>query len=201
MCVIESPSVGGLGSIATKFLPANGNGADTGEWDDHAFGDVDEVPADLDGTTVDKASTVGDKQSYDFVNPGETPLAMQVSGVAKSSDGNKDAKAYTFDGTNRDYQDTRAYAVNFGSLRTAELPKTTMPDGSAITESAVNSMEVGMELVSIGTTGTLDLDQIGLEEMVAGAQSQPSDFPEGEAITSIDRGIARGVDRGANRGV
>ena len=179
MCVTENPIVGGLGSIATKFLPANGNGADTGEWDDHAFGDVDEVPADLDGTTVDKASTAGDKQSYDFVNPGETPLAMQVVGVAKTSTGANTAKAYTFDGTNRDYQETKPYgnANRFISLRTTELPKTTMPDGSAITESGVNSMEVGMELVTVDTTGTLDLDQIGLEEMVAGAQSQPSDFP------------------------
>ena len=29
MSIIENPSVGGIGSIATKFLPANGNGADT----------------------------------------------------------------------------------------------------------------------------------------------------------------------------
>ena len=178
--IIENPTSSGLGSVATRYKKANSNGGDA-TFTDQAFGDVDDLPADLGTGAVDTGDAVGERNSYglEIVSNNETPLAVVPVGSGEAASGFNLHKLYLFDGTTRDYTDDAGSLI--GSMRQLHLSsgvaKTKMPDGSAFTETKFNDdLQVGVEIVTLGGS-TFSLDQIGVEYMIAGARTQPSDFP------------------------
>ena len=183
----EDPVDGGLGAVTTRYKKADGNGADTGEWLDHAFGDVDEVDTTVDTASKDSANAAGEKQTYDVeaVTGDEVPLAVQAVGAWQRTDTSVTGRTYLYDGTTRDFGETMPLTLNnYSFLGNNSIDNATKcynfhPDGSAWTKNNFASIEVGAEVVA-RTSGQLDLTQIGAEYMIAhtGDQgTQPATFP------------------------
>lgn len=195
----ESPNTTPIGSITTVLKIPKANGADgdfnTGTGTNPNWEDVDEIPPDG-ATSYDEGDVAGDQQSYEpeDADVDDIPLAIQVIGQG-SRNGATELVARTYileDGT-RDYSDAyiaahTAYSYLFGAK--ASPPAVTTKtyntvNGKTITESLFNTIEVGVEIVSIAAAATYRVSQIGAEYMIEGPKALPADFPATDVLTIV----------------
>ena len=177
---LETPTHTPVGHVEVKAKVPNGAGTDNGfdVGGAPSYLDVDERPNDGD-TTYDEGDAAGEKQSYADQNAdgGDVPLAFNINGAWRRTGSAANAKGYVYDGATRDY------GQGFGATSTAYLGiqgpsggrTYNRVNGAVLTEALFNSLEVGLEIVSV--TGAVRLSNIGLEYAIEN-KALPSDYPD-----------------------
>ncbi len=188
----KSPNTTPIGSVTTVFKVPKANGTDgdfdTGTGTNPDWNDVKEIPPDG-VTSYDEADTTGDQQSYepDDADGGDTPLAIQIVGQGARNAGVAAVlKNYLLESSTYDYTDDwNTTGVGYRVLRGALTVMKTYNEvnGKALTEALFNTLEVGVEAVSLGGGETFRLSQIGLEYMKEGPKAIPGDFPTTSVAT------------------
>lgn len=198
-----APNTDPIGSITTRFKVPTANGTD-GDFDTGSpdWNDVKEIPHDGD-TSYDEGDAADQKQSYAIANAtgGDTPLAIQVIGAAKETAVNAVVKSYIYDGSTRDYEDNNRGLFNVydnlsPNFNDGGITTYNRINGAPITESLFNTLEAGVEVISLSEDVEARLTQIGLEYIVEGPYALPDDFPAilphlhaGAALGSANVGI------------
>jgi hypothetical protein len=215
MCVQvlnKSPNTTAIGSITTRYKIPTGNGTD-GDFATGSGGGghpdwqlVDEIPSDG-VTTYDEGDAAGEKQSYAITDATgvEVPLAIQVIGSASRLDANAlTARTYILESSTQDVGDTYSPSHTVYGYLTGTLPPggEVSPiirtynevNGNTITNALFDGLEAGVEIITRAAGATYRVSQIGLEYMIEGPQSLPSDFPstDVQTITTQAAGAALG---------
>lgn len=183
-----TPNTTPIGSCTTAVLMPTGAGTEDGDFDagvgaaNPSHLNVDEIPPDA-NTTYDEGGTLGDQQSYEVADPGNTPLALQVIGAGGLGAGLPFFRPYIY------YDGVRDYAGNIGTgagsayrtlINTSGVDRARTyneVNGNPITEALVNASEPGIELTSAEGGATFRVSQIALETMIEGPKALPDDFP------------------------
>lgn len=180
-----SPNTDPIGSVTTVVKVPKANGADsdfnTGTGTNPDWNDVKEIPPD-DATSYDEGDVAGDQQSYEpnDAGGGDTPLAIQIIGQASEIAASATVRSYILENTTYDYSEAwpmpRAYRIL--AEPTSTQPKTwNSINSQPITEALFNTIEVGLEIVTLAGGASVRLSQIMAEYIVTGPKALPGDFP------------------------
>lgn len=175
------PNTSPIGSVTTRVKSPTANGTDQdftlGTGTNPNWQDVDDIPAD-DATTTDASSTSGHRVSYAVADTtaGDTPLAVQVIGIANPNSGGNDWLNYLYDGTTRDESPVYDKATGWsGLLDQWENWAFDQFNGRTWSTTIFDGIEVGIKNSLVGTQS--DLSAIFAEYVTEGPYPLPSGFP------------------------